>query len=108
MTTEEVKDKLEKLEIEKLAEKDHADGRQPFVTEHLDKDRKPCHECGGTGKCDCIACYKMNHGDCLFCNPCENIRKWRALPTWRDRLGPEPIGGAATHTPTQRYISYLG
>lgn len=65
-----------------------------------------CAECHGTGKCTCIACCELNSGNCLFCKPSTRVQKWRAM-TYAQKLGPPPVRGGETHTPTQRYLSYL-
>ena len=93
--------------IKELAEKNDREGNQPFATEYLEKFKKPCPECGGTGKCDCLACEHQNRGDCLFCRPSKKIQAWRALPGYRARLGPIPPPGDGAHTPMQRYLIYL-
>jgi len=67
----------------------------------------PCWECGGTGKCRCYACHDLNSGNCLICNPSKKIVAWRALPSYRHRIGPTPPPGDGAHTPIMRYLTYL-
>jgi len=79
----------------------------------MNQSEKPCWHCEGTGKCKCISCLgPVTHkapqkGACIICRPTPELTLWRNLPTYEARLGPPPIGGAETHTPTQRYVSFL-
>ena len=131
MTQRQVEDQQEREIIRAFAVQDHKTGERPFATDlqeitdddipdfepeppkpepkkkSASKPKEVCRECQGTGKCMCVACHHQNKGNCLFCNPSASVKKWRAYKTYQERLGPPPVEGAETHTPTQRYISYL-